>query len=133
CYAGLLNQVFMNLLSNAIDALEFHVKQHPEEDFSPEIRINTALIYDVNKGQDCLEISISDNGPGIPSNIQASIFDPFFTTKPVGLGTGLGLSISYQIVVEKHQGKINCCSEPGEGTEFRITIPAYNISKTKSK
>ncbi|TVU53941.1 MAG: GAF domain-containing protein [Arthrospira sp. PLM2.Bin9] len=133
CYAGLLNQVFMNLLSNAIDALEFHVKQHPEDDFSPEIRIKTALIYDVNNGQDCLEISISDNGPGIPSNIQASIFDPFFTTKPVGLGTGLGLSISYQIVVEKHQGKINCCSEPGQGTEFRITIPAYNISRTKSK
>ncbi|RAQ38934.1 histidine kinase, partial [Arthrospira sp. O9.13F] len=133
CYAGLLNQVFMNMLSNAIDAMESHIKEHPEDNFSPQIMISTALIPDIDNGKNCLQISIADNGPGIPSNIQSHIFDPFFTTKPVGLGTGLGLSISYQIVVEKHQGKINCCSEPGQGTEFRITIPAYNIPTTESK
>ncbi|BAZ51077.1 integral membrane sensor signal transduction histidine kinase [Nostoc sp. NIES-4103] len=68
-------------------------------------------------------ISIKDNGPGITKEVQARLFDPFFTTKPIGQGTGLGLSISYQIIVDKHQGKINCISAPGKGTEFMIEIP----------
>lgn len=133
CYAGLLNQVFMNLLSNAIDALDSCVKDKQINNFSPTITIQTDVISQSNFAQDLVQISISDNGPGIPPNIQSHIFDPFFTTKPVGLGTGLGLSISYQIVVEKHQGQLNCCSELGKGTEFRITIPVYNVSKTDSK
>jgi signal transduction histidine kinase len=109
CAAGLVNQVFMNLLSNAIDALEF-VSQ-------PEIQICTTI----DAGG--LLVQISDNGPGIPEKLQHRLFDPFFTTKPVGKGTGLGLSISYQIIVEKHQGRLECHSTIGQGTEFRIWLP----------
>ncbi|WP_334949142.1 ATP-binding protein [Nostoc sp.] len=120
CYAGLLNQVFMNLLVNAIDAIQDSlVISHP------------SLLRD--KGQICIHteltddkqviIRISDNGPGIPESFQKQLFDPFFTTKPVGKGTGLGLSISHQIVVEKHGGQLQCISAVGEGTEFIIKIP----------
>ena len=120
CYAGQLNQVFMNLLSNAIDALEgetkfLHVSEPPRV---PTIRIQTALLT-----PDCLEIEITDNGPGIPDEVRQQIFNPFFTTKEAGKGTGLGLSISYQIVVEKHGGQLDCCSTVGQGTTFRITLP----------
>jgi signal transduction histidine kinase len=110
CYAGQLNQVFMNLIANAIDALE-------ETSNTPTIWINTQLT-DENK----VLISIRDNGVGIPENIRSKLFNPFFTTKAVGKGTGLGLSISYQIV-EKHRGKLWCDSILGQGTKFVIEIP----------
>jgi len=115
CYAGQLNQVFMNLLGNAIDALEDSCVE------KPTIYIRTCWLQDANPRA---VIEVEDNGPGIPANVRSRIFDPFFTTKPVGKGTGLGLSISYQIVVEKHGGTIRCESEPGLGTKFIIEIPA---------
>lgn len=114
CYAGQLNQVFMNLLSNAIDALE--TKPEPRL-----ITIKTSIISELQPP--ALKISISDNGAGMSESIIQKIFDPFFTTKPVGSGTGLGLSISYQIVVKTHGGKIHCNSSPGKGTEFVVEIP----------
>jgi two-component system, NtrC family, sensor kinase len=116
CFPGQLNQVFMNLLANAIDALETIVDSNPR--FQPEIQISTGLV-----NQDWVEIRIADNGTGIPPEVAQKIFNPFFTTKPIGKGTGLGLSISHQIVVEKHQGKLICQSEPDQGTEFVIAIP----------
>ena len=111
-YAGQLNQVLMNILTNAIDALE--------ESHSPdsEIRIQTELLDDT-----CVRIRIADNGVGMPSEIQQRIFDPFFTTKPLGKGTGMGMSISHQIITEKHGGQIHCHSQPDQGTEFVIEIP----------
>lgn len=116
CYSGQLNQVFMNILSNAIDAIEEVVSQH-KKTASGEIRIIT----------DCqdnwITIRIVDNGPGIPEAACSQLFNPFFTTKPVGKGTGLGLSISYQIVVEKHSGNLYCNSVLDQGTEFVIKIP----------
>ena len=119
CYAGKLNQVFLNILNNAIDALEEAIKnQQISENEYPKIRISTKLIQ-----QDIVQISISDNGSGIPESNIGKLFDPFFTTKPVGKGTGLGLSMSYQIIVEQHEGQLNCISTLGEGTEFQIQIP----------
>ncbi len=127
CYIGQLNQVFMNIISNAIDALdEYNMQRTPDEvKANPSyIRICTDVITD-----DWVEIRITDNGPGIPENILSQLFEPFFTTKPVGKGTGLGLSISHQIIVEKHHGKLACYSTVGEGTEFVINIPvAYTES-----
>ena len=110
CFAGQLNQVFMNILSNAIDAF-------PKGLANPKIWIKTELI------SDRVVIAIVDNGIGIAPEVQKHLFDPFFTTKPVGQGTGLGLAISYQIVVEKHKGTLQCFSELCKGTEFRIEIP----------
>ena len=130
CHAGQLNQVFMNLLSNAIDALEEVSSTKDTEEnmgscsngqqstFSPTICISTEVEDD-----NTVMIRIADNGSGIPLQMQQQIFDPFFTTKAVGKGTGLGLSISYQIVVEKHGGQLKCSSQPGEGTEFCIELP----------
>jgi predicted ATPase/signal transduction histidine kinase len=116
CYPSQLNQVFMNILSNGIDALEeSHKKCQLTE--NPTIRISTQLV-----DSNTVRIMIADNGPGIEQKVQQKIFDPFFTTKPVGSGTGLGLSISYQIIVEKHKGQLICNSEVGEGTEFLIYI-----------
>ncbi|WNZ45528.1 ATP-binding protein [Leptolyngbya boryana CZ1] len=115
CFAGQLNQVFMNLLSNAIDALEELCEQ--DSSFSPRIEITTEMI------ETTVRICIHDNGSGIPESIQSKLFDPFFTTKPVGKGTGLGLSISHQIVTERHHGSLECISNPIHGTEFIITIP----------
>ncbi|KAF3887828.1 MULTISPECIES: GAF domain-containing sensor histidine kinase [Nostocales] len=123
CYAGQLNQVFMNILVNAIDALEEKysardITQEQNSLFSiPKIRISTKLV------DNYVKITIVDNGPGIDESIKNRLFDPFFTTKTVGKGTGLGLSISYHIVVEKHQGKLECFSSPTQGTEFVIVIP----------
>ncbi|WP_027844044.1 sensor histidine kinase [Mastigocoleus testarum] len=115
CYPAQLNQVFMNILNNGMDALQ----EQPEE-FSKQIRIQTEVLETkVNKS---VRIRIKDNGPGIPLNIQEKLFDPFFTTKPIGKGTGLGLSISYSIV-KKHKGEIEVISEPGKGTEFIIMLP----------
>ncbi len=129
CYAGQLNQVFMNILANAIDALEEGHRASGEERGkekqssvrhapSPTIRIRTELLDGERAA-----IRIADNGTGITEETKMRIFDPFFTTKPVGSGTGLGLSISYQIVVEKHKGSLSCLSAPGEGTEFVIELP----------
>ena len=120
CYAGQLNQVVMNILSNAIDALEEQRKLAiaTAGDSAPTIRIRTELI---ENGQ--VAIYLEDNGPGMLQDVSTHIFDPFFTTKPVGKGTGLGLSISYQIIVENHKGKLECQSRPDRGTTFIITIP----------
>ncbi|MEC4983764.1 MAG: PAS domain S-box protein [Oscillatoria sp. PMC 1068.18] len=129
CYPGELNQVFMNLLSNAIDALEETFAQSrvlltssqpsylTSSATQPTITIRTAVI-------DSWAIaSISDNGKGMSPEVGAKLFDPFFTTKPVGKGTGLGLSISYQIIVEHHGGDLQCISQPGKGAEFLVKIP----------
>jgi PAS domain S-box-containing protein len=120
CYVGQLNQVFMNLLGNAIDALEeYNRKRSSQEIYANpnRIRITTSA------NSQTLTIRIADNGMGINQEVIPKLFDPFFTTKPVGKGTGLGLSISYQIIVEKHRGKLQCISAPGEGAEFVIEIP----------
>lgn len=132
CYPGQLNQAIINLINNAIDALEESKISKDAEcqpgnlpDWPgsfplsvPTITIKTEVI-DSHK----VAIYIADNGPGIPEPVQQRIFDPFFTTKPVGKGTGLGLSISYQIVVDKHQGKLECFSTPGQGAQFTIELP----------
>ena len=113
CYPGQLNQVFMNLLANAIDVLEV-----PPFASTPTITISTQQI-----DPDHVQIRIADNGPGIAAKIRSKLFDPFFTTKDVGKGTGLGLSISYQIITERHGGSLECRSEIGQGTAFVIKIP----------
>jgi PAS domain S-box-containing protein len=121
CYSGQLNQVFMNLLSNAIDALEEGasiVKSASDTSSISTIKIRTEVIPGER-----VRIAIADNGVGISESVQQRLFDPFFTTKPVGKGTGLGLAISYEIVVKKHQGELLCHSELGVGTEFAIEIP----------
>ena len=128
CYPGQLNQVFMNIIVNAIDALEdLFIKQEKGEKFEGgQIRIHTEVIHG-----DRVAIAITDNGPGITEEVKGKLFDPFFTTKAVGKGTGLGLSISYQIIVEKHAGLILCESELGKGTKFFIEIPLHQkLSKT---
>ncbi|HQU71599.1 MAG: VCBS repeat-containing protein [Calditrichaeota bacterium] len=108
CNPGQINQVFMNLLHNAVQAVE--------------TRQNSRIgITTVARG-DRVRITIADNGPGIPEAVRNKIFDPFFTTKPVGSGTGLGLSISYNII-KRHRGKIALSSTPGEGTVFEIELP----------
>jgi len=119
CYVGQLNQVFMNLLSNAIDALEEARKlDNGNGKNHPTIWIRTEAV-----APNQVAIRIIDNGPGMNEKTQRQLFDPFFTTKPVGKGTGLGLSISYQIVVDRHHGQLNCRSAPGQGAEFAIEIP----------
>ncbi len=126
CHLGQLNQVFMNLLSNGIDAIEENLESNKQQKFTPpQIQIQTQRV-----SQNQVLIRIIDNGFGIPTEMQSRLFDPFFTTKPVGKGTGLGLSISYQIVTEFHQGKLECNSTPGKGAEFRIRMP---IQQEKSK
>ncbi len=113
---GHLNQVFMNLLVNAIDALESS-DLFGSKGYQPTIVIRT------ESQADSVSIFITDNGPGIPEAVKPKLFEPFFTTKPVGKGTGLGLSISYHIVTEIHQGTLNCHSNPNTGTEFCIRLP----------
>jgi signal transduction histidine kinase len=125
-YANQLNQVFMNLIANAIDALEESmiscqwpiIVEKTTNNF--QIRISTELV-----NSNLLKIQINDNGPGIPENLKERLFEPFFTTKPTGKGTGLGLSISHQII-EKHGGLLRCFSQPGEGTTFCIEIPVMH-------
>ena len=121
CHAGQLNQVFMNIISNAIDALDesnqqrsfAEIQQHPNR-----IQISTKVIDD-----NWVAIHISDNGRGVCETVGPKLFEPFFTTKPIGKGTGLGLSISYQIIVEKHGGRLYCQPILGKGIEFVIEIP----------
>ncbi|HBB34333.1 MAG TPA: hypothetical protein DDZ80_13560 [Cyanobacteria bacterium UBA8803] len=121
CYPGQLNQVFMNIISNAIDALELGNGEwemgNREEGYSPKIWICT------HGNESGVVIRITDNGPGLTPDLLSRIFDPFFTTKPPGKGTGLGLSISYRIVVEKHGGQLKCNSAVGRGAEFAIELP----------
>ncbi|MEO1590229.1 MAG: ATP-binding protein, partial [Cyanobacteria bacterium J06632_22] len=118
CYAGQLNQVFMNVLANAIDALEQARQTSNNLNFQPKISIQTELT-----AQQWVKISIANNGPSIPEAVQRQIMDPFFTTKPVGQGTGMGLAISYQIVVDLHKGHFSCSSEEVGNTMFTIQIP----------
>lgn len=121
CYPGQLNQVFMNVITNAIEALEEQNQKRTPEEIKAKpntIRITTSLV-DKNR----VAVYIADNGPGIAEDLSTQIFNPFFTTKAVGKGTGLGLSISYQIINDKHGGKIYYHSQKGEGAEFVIEIP----------
>ena len=125
CYPGPLNQVFMSILTNAIDVLI--EQQETQRGAVPYIEISTAQ---ANNNQ--MIITIRDNGPGISDAIKSQIFDPFFTTKPVGQGTGMGLAISYQIITQQHQGQLLVDSELGIGTCFEIRLPvvADNLSST---
>ncbi|WP_016878237.1 ATP-binding protein [Chlorogloeopsis fritschii PCC 9212] len=121
CYPGQLNQVLMNILVNAIDVLdEVNAKRTNREieENPSQITIRTSLI-----DSQSVKIAIADNGSGMPEQVKNRIFDPFFTTKPVGKGTGMGMAISYQIITEKHGGKLECFSTPGKGTEFIIQVP----------
>ena len=120
CYASGLNQVFMNILANAIDALATQRIQTNINDAEslPRIEISTKVL-----DNNSIAVSIADNGSGMPEEIINRIFDPFYTTKPVGKGTGLGLYISYNIISEKHRGKLKCVSEADRGTEFIIELP----------
>lgn len=135
CYAGQLNQVFMNILSNAIDAIQqYHEEKVAEGSgaHAGQITIRTEFTSAQADLSPHVMIKISDNGCGIPDTVKDRIFDPFFTTKSIGKGTGLGLSISYQ-VIEKHRGIFKCESEPGRGTEFLIGIPLEPVSHEKPK
>ncbi|MGJ5674131.1 MAG: sensor histidine kinase [Nostochopsis sp.] len=123
CYPGKLNQVFMNILNNAIDALE-EVKSKATYTEAEEV-VYIPCIYICTEFIDnqWAVIRIVDNGTGINDDVRSKLFDPFFTTKKIGRGTGLGLSISYQIIVNQHRGKLECDAPFGKGSEFRIQIP----------
>ncbi|MEL7332126.1 MAG: ATP-binding protein, partial [Cyanobacteria bacterium J06560_2] len=122
CYPGQLNQVFLNLLVNAVDALE--PQRSPISSLTESsLHRHPAITITTQLEEAWAVISFADNGCGIPAAVLSRLFDPFFTTKPVGKGTGLGLSISYQVVTEKHSGQLECLSTPGEGTAFIIRIP----------
>ncbi|MEH1848969.1 MAG: ATP-binding protein [Nostoc sp.] len=136
CFPGQLNQVFMNILANAIDALKasaangqgsaVNLQTNNNQTLTknnPQIEIKTEVI-----DEKWIAVSIADNGLGINEQVHSKLFDPFFTTKAVGKGTGLGLYISYQIIVEKHNGQISCFSVPGKGAEFVIKIPISSFS-----
>ncbi len=135
CYAGQLNQVFMNILGNAIDAIEEAWEKEawtrPESKPLRIITLKTQLMEPAVPPSECppqslqkwLCISIKDSGCGMSEAVRSHIFDPFFTTKPIGQGTGMGLSISYQIITDKHHGRLDCCSVEGSSTEFILTIP----------
>jgi len=127
CYAGQLNQVFMNILTNAIDALEeqvIHLDKATRNSCRGVITVQTSMA-----DAESVVIEISDNGPGMDEAVQKRLMEPFFTTKPVGKGTGLGMAISYQIVIEKHRGSLQCSSTPGRGSTFKVIIP---IQQTRS-
>ena len=121
CYPGQLNQVLMNILVNAMDALdEADIKRTSQQiqENPSQITIRTSVV-----DSQSIEIAIADNAEGMPESVQSRIFDPFFTTKPVGKGTGMGMAISYQIITEKHGGKLLCFSSLGEGSNFIIQVP----------
>jgi signal transduction histidine kinase len=129
CYPGQLNQVVMNIVANAIDAFDevnadslrdsCAARTYQQITASPnQIIIRTTML-----DSEWVEIDITDNGSGMPESVKQKIFDPFFTTKPVGKGTGMGMAISYQIITEKHGGKLECFSTVGQGTKFLIQIP----------
>jgi len=125
CFAGRMNQVFMNILTNAIEALQSPKSWANDLDNSspiPTISICTKLLSDFQVG-----IYITDNGPGITEEVKSRIFEPFFTTKEVGKGKGLGLSISYTIVVGEHGGQLRCFSVPTQGATLAIEIPIHPL------
>ncbi|MEM9772487.1 MAG: ATP-binding protein [Cyanobacteria bacterium P01_D01_bin.73] len=125
CSPRQLNQVFLDILKNALDALEEADRNRGISNGvskSSKLWIRTAMESEGDSKNSVL-ISIADNGTGIFDDVKDKIFDPFFTTKPVGKGTGLGLSVSHQIVTEVHKGKLSCNSTPGKGTEFRVVLP----------
>jgi signal transduction histidine kinase len=122
CYASQVNQVFMNIINNAIDALQANFQRFANSDEAPSM---TMSISTKQINPDWVSVTIADNGVGMSNQVKQRIFDPFFTTKPVGQGTGLGLSIAYDIIVQKHGGSIDCISEPGKGTEFIIKLPVH--------
>ncbi len=127
CYAGQLNQVFMNIISNAIDAFDNYNKTRSAQEIHDNpnrITIHTEVAH-----PHWVTIGIADNGSGMAEEVKQRVFDPFFTTKPVGKGTGLGLLISYQIIVDKHGGRLKCFSELGKGTEFLIEIPVQQSNR----
>lgn len=128
CYPAQLNQALMNILSNAIDALENGEVTTKEASYIPSICIKTETV-----DSDRIIISINDNGCGISETIKNKLFDPFFTTKAVGKGTGLGLAISYEIITDKHQGKLWYESQPGSGTTFTIELPVKLSSASPKK
>jgi signal transduction histidine kinase len=130
CYAGQINQVFMNILSNAIDAIRQKEKEQAKQGIIKQSKC--IIIRTQVKNKRHVMISIKDNGLGMTEEVKAKLFDPFFTTKPVGQGTGLGLSISYQIVVKKHGGQIQCISAPGQGAEFIIEIPLRQMQSVET-
>jgi signal transduction histidine kinase len=123
CYSGQLSQVFMNIISNAIDALIDKVNERgtSSKTWQPQVEISTTVVE--HSDAEWVSIRIADNGPGISPAIQKRIFETFFTTKPVGKGTGLGLAISHQIVTQKHGGQLLMRSQPETGTEFQILLP----------
>ncbi len=126
CYPSQLNQVFMNIISNAVDALEERDRNLSYD----QIKANPSVIrVSTTQENGVVKIQVSDNGPGVPSDVLEKLFEPFFTTKPVGKGTGLGLSISHQIITQKHQGKIACSPLPEGGTLFTIEIPIKQSCK----
>jgi light-regulated signal transduction histidine kinase (bacteriophytochrome) len=128
CYAGLLNQAIMNLVSNAIEAIE--AQPEPTNQRLPEILIETELMHIQEESalKDVIRISVTDNGQGMAEATRQKVFDPFFTTKPVGKGTGLGLSLSYQIITDNHHGTLTCDSVVNQGSTFQITIPLIQPS-----
>lgn len=135
CYAGQLNQVFMNILTNAIDALDEAQATHKHKTQnldlthlgngknSPETYVPSIHIRTEHSNPNYLSIWIEDNGPGMAEEVRQQLFDPFFTTKPVGKGTGMGMSISHQIITERHKGQLKCSSTVGKGTTFLIEVP----------
>ncbi len=127
CCPSQLNQVFMNIISNAVDALEERDRNLSYD----QIKANPSVIR-VSTAQEngVVKIQVSDNGTGVPSEVLEKLFEPFFTTKPVGKGTGLGLSISHQIITQKHQGEIACSPLPEGGTLFTIKIPIKQSCKS---
>ncbi|MBD1898197.1 HAMP domain-containing histidine kinase [Coleofasciculus sp. FACHB-129] len=131
CYAGQMNQAFINVLSSVIDALEeYDHKRSPEEIYFSR---STIRIYTEVTDRGFVTIQIIDNGPGIAEEVRPHLFDPFFTPKTKGKGTKVRLSLSYQIVVDKHGGQMQCISAPGHGTKFIIVIPIrQNLRKTPS-
>jgi signal transduction histidine kinase len=130
CYAGQLNQVFMNILSNALDALEdkFALAEKVPASNSASVATKPMIHIQTRRTEEnSVLISFRDNGSGISTNLGDRLFEPFFTTKPVGKGTGMGMAISYDIIHQKHQGYLTYTSEPGEGTEFVIEIPVRQV------
>ncbi len=129
CYVGQLNQVLMNILSNAIDVLESYNQQQTHKSLQqtdrPQPVLGVIRICTETRSNDWVRIRIIDNGPGMSEDVRSKLFDPFFTTKPVGAGTGMGLSISYQIVTNKHSGYLRCESAPGQGAAFIVEIPVH--------
>jgi PAS domain S-box-containing protein len=125
CYGDLLNQVFMNLLVNAIQAIEERQVKALHPDYRGIIRVTTSLEPSDLEQSSYVSIAIEDNGMGMSPEIQAQIFNPFFTTKPIGTGTGMGLAIGYQIVTKNHQGELFCSSTPGKGSKLTMKLPIH--------